>query len=109
MPPALVPLLNVILKTRSKADWIERLEAATVPCGPINGIDEVFENEQVKARQLAITMPHPLSGAVPLVANPLKMSVTPPTYRRPPPMLGQHQEEVLGTLAAAPATSAASK
>jgi formyl-CoA transferase len=105
----LVPLLNVILKTRSKADWIERLEAATVPCGPINGIDEVFENEQVKARQLAITMPHPLSGAVPLVANPLKMSVTPPTYRRPPPMLGQHQEEVLGTLAAAPATSAASK
>jgi formyl-CoA transferase len=94
----LVPLLNVILMTRTKADWIERLEAATVPCGPINGIDEVFENEQVKARHLAISMPHPLSGEVPLVANPLKMSVTPPTYRRPPPMLGQHQDELLGTL-----------
>jgi crotonobetainyl-CoA:carnitine CoA-transferase CaiB-like acyl-CoA transferase len=68
-----------------------------VPCGPINGIDEVFDNEQVKARGLAISMQHPLSGELPLVANPLKMSVTPPTYRRPPPMLGQHQEEVLGT------------
>jgi crotonobetainyl-CoA:carnitine CoA-transferase CaiB-like acyl-CoA transferase len=95
----LVPLLNVILKTRNKADWIERLEAATVPCGPINGIDEVFDNEQVKARGLAISMQHPLSGELPLVANPLKMSVTPPTYRRPPPMLGQHQEEVLASLA----------
>jgi formyl-CoA transferase len=95
----LVPLLNDILKQRSKADWIERLEAATVPCGPINGIDEVFENEQVKARELLIEMPHPVTGTVKLVANPVKMSATPPSYRRPPPMLGEHQDEVMGELA----------
>ena len=92
----LVPLLEVVLMTRTKHDWIERLEAATVPCGPINNIDEVFENPQVMARDLKISMPHPVSKNVSLVANPLKMSVTPPTYRRPPPMLGEHQDEVFG-------------
>ncbi len=97
----LVPLLEVVLKTRTKNDWIERLEAATVPCGPINPVNEVFENPQVIARGLKIDMPHPISGRVPLVANPLKMSATPPSYRRAPPTLGQHQDEVLSSTAAA--------
>jgi formyl-CoA transferase len=86
----LVPLLEEVLAQRSKAQWIDLLEAATVPCGPINRVDEVFENPQVQARELLLTMPHPVSGQVRLVANPLKMTVTPPSYRRPPPMLGEH-------------------
>jgi formyl-CoA transferase len=91
----LVPLLEHIVMKRTRADWISLLEAATVPCGPINPIDEVFENPQVKARGMGLSMAHPVSGTLNLVANPIQMSETPPTYRRAPPTLGQHQADVL--------------
>ncbi|MDP2452077.1 MAG: CaiB/BaiF CoA-transferase family protein [Polaromonas sp.] len=91
----LVPLLRQATVMRTSAEWITALEAAGVPCGPINRIDEVFADPQVQSRGLHITMPHALAGSVPLVANPIRLSGSPVTYQRPPPMLGQHTAEVL--------------
>ena len=91
----LVPLLRQATVSRTSADWIAALEAAGVPCGPINRIDEVFADAQVRARGLHIDMDHPLAGSVPLVANPIRLSGSPVTYRTPPPTLGQHTAEVL--------------
>ena len=100
----LVPMLEAIFKTRSKADWLGALEAAQVPCGAINNLAEVFADPQVQARGMVQTWQHPLGGAVKLVANPIKMSVTPPrapqSGGRAPPLLGQHTDEVLATLRA---------
>lgn len=93
----LIPILENVLLKRTRAEWITLLEAATVPCGPINAINEVFENPQIKARGMALTMTHPVGGTVNLVANPIQMSETPPTYRRAPPTLGQHQADVFDT------------
>jgi crotonobetainyl-CoA:carnitine CoA-transferase CaiB-like acyl-CoA transferase len=94
----LVPLLAAVMKTRTKADWLAQLEAAKVPCGPINDLAEVFADPQVIARAMAVDVPHPLQPALKLVANPIKMSLTPPTVRRAPPLLGEHNDEVLGAL-----------
>jgi crotonobetainyl-CoA:carnitine CoA-transferase CaiB-like acyl-CoA transferase len=79
------------------ADWIAALQARQVPCSPVNTVDQVFEDPQVRARSMKIGMPHPAAGGkpVPLVASPIKMSATPPEYRHPPPLLGQHTAEVL--------------
>ncbi|MFN3568940.1 MAG: CaiB/BaiF CoA transferase family protein [Polaromonas sp.] len=91
----LVPLLRQATVMRTSADWIAALEAAGVPCGPINRIDEVFADPQVVARGLQIALPHALAGSVPLVANPIRLSGSPVAYQRPPPLLGEHTEEVL--------------
>jgi crotonobetainyl-CoA:carnitine CoA-transferase CaiB-like acyl-CoA transferase len=93
----LVPMLEEIFKTRSKADWLGALEAAKVPCGAINNLAEVFADPQVQSRGMVHTWEHPLNGAVQLVASPIKMSLTPPRTDLPPPLLGQHTDEVLGT------------
>ncbi|WPZ33582.1 CaiB/BaiF CoA-transferase family protein [Thalassobaculum sp. OXR-137] len=89
--------LSAIFATRTTDDWVAALEAAKVPCGPVNTIDRVFADPQVQARGMATTIPgHALTpDGVPTVAYPLKLSETPATYRRPPPILGQHTEEVL--------------
>jgi crotonobetainyl-CoA:carnitine CoA-transferase CaiB-like acyl-CoA transferase len=92
----LVPLLETILKSRSKADWLAALEAAKVPCGPINSLAEVFADEHVLSRGMVQRWKHPLSGDVDLVASPLKLSATPVRNDLPPPLLGQHTAEVLG-------------
>jgi crotonobetainyl-CoA:carnitine CoA-transferase CaiB-like acyl-CoA transferase len=92
---ALIPLLQAILRQRSSRDWIERFDAANVPCGPINNYKEVFENPQVRHRGLKIEMPHPLAGSIPGVASPMRFSETPVEYQAPPPLLGQHTREVL--------------
>ncbi|MSQ88029.1 MAG: CoA transferase [Betaproteobacteria bacterium] len=94
----LIPLIAERMRTRSKREWIEILEAASVPCGPINNMQEVFEDPQVQHRKLRVDMPHPLGGVAPLVASPLRLSETPVEYRLAPPMLGQHNEEVLKDL-----------
>jgi crotonobetainyl-CoA:carnitine CoA-transferase CaiB-like acyl-CoA transferase len=91
----LIPLIAEIMRTRTKREWIELLEAATVPCGPINNMKEVFEDPQVQHRKLRVDMPHPLGGVAPVVASPLRLSETPVEYRLAPPTLGQHNEEVL--------------
>ncbi len=96
----LVPLLEAILTGRTKQQWIERLEAADVPCGPIDRIDEVFANPQVVARGLRVDLPHAEAGRVSLVANPMRLSVTPPRYDLPPPALDEHRDEILALLRA---------
>ena len=92
----LVPLLAAFMKTRDRADWLGALEAAKVPCGPINDLADVFADPQVLAREMTVEMPHPLSGSVRLVASPMKLSATPVQYRRPPPLLGEHTAQILG-------------
>jgi crotonobetainyl-CoA:carnitine CoA-transferase CaiB-like acyl-CoA transferase len=91
----LVPLLAALMKTRSRSDWLARLEAAKVPSGPINDLADVFADPQVQAREMTVRLPHPLAGDVNLVASPMKFSATPVQYRRPPPLLGEHTAEVL--------------
>ena len=92
---ALVPMLAVVMLTRSKQQWLSALEAAKVPCGAINNLAEVFADPQVQARAMALPMAHPLSDSLRLVASPMKLSATPVQVRRAPPLLGQHTDEVL--------------
>jgi crotonobetainyl-CoA:carnitine CoA-transferase CaiB-like acyl-CoA transferase len=94
----LVPLLASILRQRTRADWLAALDAAKVPCGPINDFDDVFRDPQVRSRGMAVTVPHPLNSQLELVASPMKLSATPVQVRRPPPLLGQHTDEVLTEL-----------
>jgi crotonobetainyl-CoA:carnitine CoA-transferase CaiB-like acyl-CoA transferase len=91
----LVPQLAQIMRTRTRSDWLSALEAAKVPCGPINDLAEVFADPQVGARGMTVEMPHPLAERVRLVASPMKFSATPVQYRHPPPLLGEHTDEVL--------------
>lgn len=95
---ALVPLLAERLRQRRRNELLAALDAAKVPCGPINNLDEVFQDPQVQARDMTWTAAHPLAPALPLVASPMKLSATPARLRRPPPLLGQHSEEVLREL-----------
>lgn len=90
-----VPSIAKVMRGRTQRDWLGSLEAAGVPCGPINRIDEVFADPQVVARGMRVDMPHPLAGTVPQVGNPLKFSSTPIAYTRTPPLLGEHTRDVL--------------
>ncbi|MDC8757393.1 CaiB/BaiF CoA transferase family protein [Janthinobacterium fluminis] len=91
----LVPLLAEMVKGRTRAQWIDALEAVGVPCGPINDIADVFANPQVRARGLAFDMPHPSAGKVKLVRSPMRLSATPTCTALAPPLLGQHTDAVL--------------
>jgi crotonobetainyl-CoA:carnitine CoA-transferase CaiB-like acyl-CoA transferase len=91
----LVPLLEAMTRKKTKAKWISLLEQAKVPCGPINNFKEVFENEQVISRNIEQDIAHPGTGSMKLVASPMKLSKTPTEIRMPPPMLGQHTDEIL--------------
>lgn len=92
---ALVPVLAQHFRSRPAAGWLAALEAATVPCGPVNTIDAVFASDQARARGLCVDLPHPLAGEVPQVASPLRLSATPVEYRAAPPLLGADTREVL--------------
>ena len=91
----LVELIQAATMTRTTAEWVSVMEAAGVPCGPINSIDKVFADAQVQARGMRIDMEHPAAGQVPLVANPIRMSESPVEYRLAPPLLGADSEAVL--------------
>ena len=93
----LTALIEEITAKQPSEHWLEGLEKINVPCGPVNNVDEVFADPQVKARGIEIAMNHPAAGTEPVhfMACPMAMSATPPTYRHPPPMLGQHTDEVL--------------
>lgn len=93
----LIPLIREITAQQSMNYWLEGLEKAGVPCGPVNNMQQVFDDPQIKHREMQINMNHPLadSGSVKLIGNPIKFSVTPVSYRSHPPVLGEHTTEIL--------------
>jgi len=91
----IVAILGEIFATRTMRHWLDALERVGVPCGPINTIADVFADPQVRARGLRLDLPHPATGSVPSVANPIRYSVTPIAYRSAPPMLGADTDEIL--------------
>ena len=94
---ALCERVAAALGRRGRADWLAALEAAGVPCGPVNNLEEVFGDPHVKARGAEVRVPCEWAGDghVRLLANPLKLSRTPATYRRPPPRLDEHRRAIL--------------
>ncbi len=106
----LIPDMEAVTRTRSTAEWIALLEDKAVPCGPINDIAQAFDDEQVKARGLAVPMPRDAGDGIAQivgVASPLRLEATPPVLRHAPPALGQHTDEVLAELGLVPADIAA--
>ncbi|MBO1018201.1 CoA transferase [Achromobacter sp. SD115] len=91
----LVGLLTEIMHQGKRDDWIAKLEAVGVPCGPINDIAQAQAHPQAQARQLRRDLPHPAGGVAAVTASPLRLSASPVEYRRAPPLLGEHTEEVL--------------
>jgi len=91
----LVPLIDAVVRKRTQRDWLDDLERRGVPCGPINRLDQVFDDPQVRSRGLRRDLPHPLAGAVPQVVAPLRFSTTPLAFDTPPPTLGEHTAAVL--------------
>ena len=91
----LVPILETVMRTRRKADWLAALEAAKVPCGAINNLAEVFADPQIESRSMVTRWQHPHQSDLPLVSSPIKLSATPVRRDLPPPLLGQHTDEVL--------------
>ena len=91
----LIAELEAIVQAKPVAFWVEHLDAAGVPCGPINDIAHALADPQIVARGLRIDLAHPVAGHVPMVANPIKLSATPPSYELPPPMLGEHTDAIL--------------
>lgn len=92
---ALIAELEIIMLTRCRDEWVTELQAVGVPCGPINNLEQVFQNEQVLHRQIWQTLPHPLAGETPTTASPIRYSATPVTYRMAPPLLGEHTADIL--------------
>lgn len=91
------PLVAALTEGRSAADWLAICAAQTVPAGPVNDLAQVFDSPQVAAREMQISLPHPVAGGgkVDLIGNPLKLSSTPVTYAKAPPMLGADTGAVL--------------
>ena len=94
----LIPLIRQATVFKTTAQWVDELEAAGVPCGPVNDLAQVFADPQVLARGLAIELPHALGGRVAQVASPIRLSETPVEYQRAPPLLGEHTSQVLQEL-----------
>jgi crotonobetainyl-CoA:carnitine CoA-transferase CaiB-like acyl-CoA transferase len=91
----LIPLIAEAMLAHSMAHWIPLLEAANVPCGPVNNLQQVFEDPQVRHRNMCISLPHGSGAAVPMVANPIRLSATPIRYDAAAPRLGEHSDAIL--------------
>ncbi|MEM7774951.1 MAG: CaiB/BaiF CoA-transferase family protein [Pseudomonadota bacterium] len=91
----LIPQITHIMATRTSADWMTSLEQAAVPCGPINTIDHVFADPQIKHRAMRRTLEHADHGPLDVVANPIRFADHDTTNHRPPPRLGQDTVDVL--------------
>lgn len=93
----IVPILNEVFEARTSDEWLAALEAEKIGCGPINNLQQVFDDPHVKAREMVVNVPHPLAGpeGAALIASPMKFTGTPIEYRYGPPMIGQQTDEVL--------------
>jgi len=101
------PLIAEILVTRDMAEWIALLEAAGVPCGPINTVPMALDDPQVRHRGMRVDIPHPVAGSVPQIASPMRFREAGLSFDRAPPLLGQHTDEILRELGlGGPATTA---
>lgn len=96
--PSLLNIISERLAERPLQEWLLALEAAKVPCGPINTVPMVFADEQVKSREMLRELPHPLAGVVPQVVSPIRMRNSTLDFNRAPPLLGEHTAEVLSEL-----------
>lgn len=91
----LTPMLASIIKRHKVSYWVEGLNEVQVPCGSINDLHAVFADSQVKSRKMVRTVSHPLAGMVKFIASPMHLSKSPPSYRHPPPLLGEHSRDIL--------------
>ncbi len=91
----LIEILGAVFRERSRDEWIAELDRVGVPCGPIQDIEQAFNDPQVKARGLRLSLPDGDEGTLPGVATPISYSATPLRYDRAPPRLGEHTHEVL--------------
>ncbi len=96
---ALIPLLNEIFSTRRAEEWLERLDKAGVPAGRIKTVAEVCESPHLKARGMIVSVPHPKAGTLTVFGLPIRLWATPGAVTEPPPLLGQHTEEILTRVA----------
>lgn len=95
----LVPLLETVMLTKSTDEWVALLSEINVPGGPVNTLDQTFDMEQIKHREMVIQKDHPLTDKpVKMVGSPIKLSDTPVSYKKAPPTLGQHTEDILRDL-----------
>ena len=94
----LIPLLDELFVLDEISHWLSILEPIGVPCGPINSIDQILDDPQVRSREMVIDVLHASAGIVSMVASPLKIPTAPPVIRLPPPMLGEHTDEILHDL-----------
>jgi len=92
---ALRPLLAASFVSRSSSEWLAALDAAQVPCGPVNDVLAAFNQPQARARQMRVDVAHPVLGSMPQIGIPFKLSATPASIRRAPPLLGEHSAEIL--------------
>ena len=93
-----VQLLSDIFQTETVSHWVSKIELAGIPCGPINRVSDVVNDAQVLSRNMVVDIPHPNIPDLKVPNSPLKLTETPPSVRRPPPLLGQHNEEILSEL-----------
>jgi crotonobetainyl-CoA:carnitine CoA-transferase CaiB-like acyl-CoA transferase len=94
----LEPILNEAMKMKTTQEWVEELEQLGIPCGPVNRIDQVANDNQVKARGMFLDIKHPQAGTLKVVNTPFKFSRTPCKVDRPAPDLGQDTQTILTSL-----------
>jgi crotonobetainyl-CoA:carnitine CoA-transferase CaiB-like acyl-CoA transferase len=92
----LIPLIAEAMLAKSMEEWVPLLEAVNVPCGPIYDMQQVFEDPQVRHRGMQLSLQHSAGVQAPSLANPIRLSATPIRYERSAPLLGEHNQEVLG-------------
>jgi formyl-CoA transferase len=91
----LLPMVADLMKEKSCDEWMEILVEASIPAGPVNNMENLFNDPQVKHRDMIAEVPHPTIGTLKLAGAPVKYSETPAQVKQAPPILGQHTEEIL--------------
>lgn len=91
----LILILSKILSKKTSQEWLELLSSQGIPCGPINNMKQLFDDPQVKEREMVVNVDHPTAGSIPLVGSPLKLSRTPVEIKRHPPLAGEHSKDIL--------------